>query len=89
YYLISGKQKPQSNLTTEQQVPAQVIQEEEPIVPIQTSEQIVRPEVAYCSECGNRFTDSMLQTLSNIGIAYCVHCGHKKTQEHQMSIESQ
>ena len=89
YYLISGKQKPQPNPTPEQQAAPQVKQEEEPIVPIQTSEQIVRPEVAYCSECGNRFTDSMLQTLSERGVAYCIHCGNKKTQEYQMSIESQ
>lgn len=89
YYLISGKPKPQSNPTPEQQAPPQMKQEEEPIVPIQKSEQIVRPEVAYCSECGNRFTDTMLQTLLERGVAYCIHCGNKKIQEYQMSIKSQ
>ena len=89
YYLISGKPKPQLNPAPEQQVPPQVKQEEELIVPILKSEQIVRPEVVYCSECGNRFTDSMIQTISERGVAYCIHCGNKKTQDHQMSIESQ
>ena len=94
YYAISGKPKPKKTQTnpeqpTPQQAPTQLKQEEEPIVPIQKSEQIVRPEVAYCSECGNRFTDSMLQSLSENGFAYCIHCGNKKTQANQMSIESQ
>ena len=89
YYAISGKTKPESSPAPEQQVQPQVIQKEEPIVPIQKSEQVVHPEVAYCSECGNKFTDSMLQSLSERGVAYCIHCGNKKTQEYQMSIESQ
>jgi hypothetical protein len=91
YYAISGKSKPVKNVEPEQKQPTapQVKQEEEPIVLIQKSEQIVRPEVAYCSECGNRFTDSMLQTLYERGVAYCIHCGNKKTQAYQMSIEGQ
>ncbi len=95
YYAISGKTKPVKNLAPEQQAPPQqqmirqVKHEQEPIVPIQQSIQIVRPEVAYCSECGNKFTDSMLQTLQESGVAYCIHCGNKKTQEYKMSIESQ
>ncbi len=93
YYAISGKPKPQKNQTLPEQPapppPPQVIREEEPIVPIQKSQQVVRPEVAYCSECGNRFTDTMLQSLSERGVAYCIHCGNRKTQEDQMSIESQ
>ena len=95
YYAISGKPKPVKNSAIEQQAPPQprnvyqVKQEQEPIVPIQQSEQIVRPEVAFCSECGNKFSDSMLHTLQERGIAYCIHCGSKKTQEYQMSIESQ
>ncbi len=95
YYAISGKPKPIKNAAPEQQAPPQpqiiyqVKQEQEPIVPIQQSEQIVRPEVGFCSECGNKFSDSMLHTLQERGIAYCIHCGNKKTQEYQMSIESQ
>jgi len=95
YYAISGKTKPVKNLAPEQQTPhqqqiiRQVKQEQEPILPIQQSVQKVRSEVAYCSECGNKFTDSMLQTLQESGVAYCIHCGNKKTQEYKMSIESQ
>ncbi|UCC20596.1 MAG: hypothetical protein JSV62_04730 [Promethearchaeota archaeon] len=94
YYAISGKPKPQKapanpEQPSPQQAPPQVKQEEEPIIPIQKYEQIVHPEVAYCSECGNRFTDSMIQTLTENGFAYCIHCGNKKTQANQMSIESQ
>ncbi|MFX1310472.1 MAG: hypothetical protein ACFE9M_07920 [Promethearchaeota archaeon] len=89
YYAISGKPKPECCPKPEQQTSSQVKQEEEPIIPIQKSEQIVRPEVAYCTECGNRFTDSMLQSLSEKGVAYCIHCGNRKTLEYPMSIESQ
>ena len=93
YYAISGKPRPQSNTETpqqapQQQQPPQVKKEEEPIVPIQKSSQLVRPEVTFCSECGSRFTDTMLQSLTETGVAYCIHCGSKKTQEYQMSIES-
>lgn len=97
YYAISGKPKPEKNqVVVIQQVPVQqaspqvrqVKQEEEPIVPIQKTIQIVQPEVTFCNECGNKFTDSMLQTLSDRGVAFCIHCGNKKTQDYQMSIES-
>ncbi len=92
YYAISGKPKPDKNQDIIQQVPPQVIvvkQVKEPIVPIQKTIQVVHPEVTFCSECGNKFTDSMVQTLSERGVAYCIHCGNKKTQEYRMSIESQ
>ena len=92
YYAISGKTKPDNNQDPVQQAPPQVIvikQAEEPIVPIQKTVQTIRPEVAFCSECGNKFSDSMVQTLSERGVAYCIHCGNKKAQEYQMSIESQ
>ncbi|MFX0023094.1 MAG: hypothetical protein ACFE9S_12275 [Candidatus Hermodarchaeota archaeon] len=93
YYAISGKPRPpktEAPQETTQQPPQQPPQvEEEPIVPIQKSSQLVRPEVTFCSECGNKFTDTMLESLSTTGVAYCIHCGSKKTQEYQMSIESQ
>ncbi|MFX0039623.1 MAG: hypothetical protein ACFFCY_13035 [Promethearchaeota archaeon] len=94
YYAISGKPKPQKccNPPQEQQIPQpqpHQIKEEEPIVPIQQTPQVVRPEVTFCSECGSKFTDTMIQSLSNTGVAYCIHCGSKKTQAYQMSMESQ
>jgi hypothetical protein len=89
YYAISGKPRPIKNPEPEQQPTPQVVKEEEPIVPVQSTEQVVRPEVAYCTECGNKFTDSMLQTLSERGVAFCIHCGNKKTQVSQLGIEIQ
>ena len=92
YYAISGKPKPDKDQDAVQSVPPQVIivkQTEEPIVPIQNTVQVVRPEVTFCSECGNKFSDTMVQTLSERGVAYCIHCGNKKTQDYHMSIESQ
>ncbi|MFX1572474.1 MAG: hypothetical protein ACFFB0_06970 [Promethearchaeota archaeon] len=92
YYAISGKPKPNKNQDALQQEPPQVIivqKEEEPIIPIQKTVQIIQPDVSYCSECGNKFSNSMLESLSEKGVAYCIHCGHKKTQEYQVSVESQ
>jgi hypothetical protein len=92
YYAISGKPRPpkaNSPQETPQQQPTQVEEEEEPIVPIQKAPQVVHSNVTFCSECGSKFTDTMLQSLSDTGVAYCIHCGSKKTQNYQMSIESQ
>jgi hypothetical protein len=94
YYAISGKPKPQKCCTPSQEQPSSQqqspqVEEEEPIVPIQKTPQVVRPEVTFCSECGNKFTDTMLQSLTETGVAYCIHCGSKKTHAYQMSIESQ
>ncbi|MFX1313042.1 MAG: hypothetical protein ACFFHD_10560 [Promethearchaeota archaeon] len=92
YYAISGKPKPNKKQDTVQQIPTQVIlvnKDEEPIVPIQKPVQIVQPDVSYCSECGNKFSDSMLESLSERGFAFCIHCGNKKTQEYQIGIEGQ
>ncbi len=92
YYAISGKPRPPPKTEIPQEAPPQQpaqVKEEEPIIPIQKSTQLVRPEVTFCSECGNKFTDTMTQSLSETGVAYCIHCGSKKTQEYQMSIESQ
>jgi len=92
YYAISGKPKPDKNKDVVQQVSPQVIivkEDEEPIVPIQKTVQIIQPDVSYCSECGNKFSDSMLESLSEKGIAYCIHCGNKKTQQYKISIEGQ
>ena len=89
YYAISGKPKPECcTPSTEQETAYKIKQEEEPIIPIQKTYQTIPNEVAYCSECGNRFTDSMLQTLSSKGTAYCIHCG-KGFQANSMGIESE
>ena len=88
YYAISGKPKPESNIPAQvNQAPIQVEKELEPITPIQKTYQPVHPDVAFCSECGSSFSNSMIQTLSNKGFVYCIHCG-KGFQANSMKIES-
>jgi len=88
YYAISGKSKPEPASAQEQQAPPQIEKEPEPIIPVQRSYQTVQSDVAYCSECGGQFSDSMIHTLSNKGFVYCIHCG-KGFQANSMKIESQ
>ena len=88
YYAISGKPKPESGTPAqEQQAPPQVEKQPEPITPVQKTYQTVNPDVAFCSECGNKFSGSMVQTLSNKGFVYCIHCG-KGFQGNSINIES-
>ncbi|MFX0029328.1 MAG: hypothetical protein ACFE8B_08970 [Candidatus Hermodarchaeota archaeon] len=88
YYAISGKPKPEVANVQEQATPPQVEKEPEPITPVQRTYQKVQPDVAFCSECGNPFSDSMIQTLTNKGFVYCIRCGHG-FQTNLMKIESQ
>ena len=73
YYLISGKPRPikQAKQTTP-----------EVEVPIQTKTpaprkvvQKVPAQIAFCSECGAKFTEEMSQHLTGNGLAFCIHCG--------------
>jgi hypothetical protein len=71
YYLISGKQKPMKHaepLTMEvnvQEIPKQ-------IVPMKKE---VHTDVSFCSECGNKFSETMINQLATKGQVFCVHCG--------------
>lgn len=87
YYAISGEEKPTKKPVQEQQAPPQVEEEPEPITPIQKSYQVVQPDVTFCSECGNKFSDTMIQALSTKGAVYCVYCG-KGFQSNSLKIES-
>lgn len=73
YHAISGKPikdaKKQTPVMPTEQVPV-------PAQPVQRVVKEIRPEVAYCSECGVRFTDNMTQQLEDNGIVFCVHCGN-------------
>ena len=83
YYNISGKPKPGTPQPQNQpQIRKTVIQN----VPIQKSFQEVHPEVTFCSECGNKFSNSMLNTLSENSVVYCIHCG-KGFHANQIGIE--
>jgi hypothetical protein len=77
YYLISGESKPESKPEQKEQVSPQVEIQPEPIAPIQIQKayQSVSPEISFCSECGNRFSDSMVRALSTKGDVFCIHCG--------------
>ena len=88
YYAISGETKPGCCAPAqEQHVPPLVEKQPEPITPIQKTYQTINPDVAFCSECGSKFSDSMNQTLTNKGFVYCIHCG-KGFQDRSMTIES-
>ncbi len=88
YFAISGKSKPGCcSPAQEQQLPPQVEKQPEPITPIQKTYQTINPDVAFCSECGSKFSDSMNQTLTDKGFVYCIHCG-KGFQDRSMNIES-
>jgi len=83
YYNISGKPKPGTPQQQNQpQISKTVIQN----IPIQKNFQDVHPEVSYCSECGNKFSGSMLNTLSENKVVYCIHCG-KGFHENSIGIE--
>jgi hypothetical protein len=93
YYLISGKPKPQKNSTPKQSdqpdqpEKVQVEDQSEPNIPIQRTFQKVNNDVAFCSECGNEFSESMIHTLSDKGFAYCIHCG-QGFKTNSMKIET-
>ncbi|MHA2390569.1 MAG: hypothetical protein ACXAEX_01255 [Promethearchaeota archaeon] len=88
YYAISGEEKPTKDPVKEQLAPPQVEKEPEPIIPIQKTYQTVQSDVTFCSECGNKFSDTMIQALSTKGAVYCIHCG-KGFQANSLKIESQ
>ena len=83
YYIISGKPKP--NILQQQsqpQIRKQIIQ----YAPIQKNSRETHHEVTFCSECGKKFSESMLHTLSENDIVYCIHCG-KGIQANPIVIE--
>lgn len=72
YYIISGEPKPN---TLQQQSQPQISKQMIQNTPIQKNFREVHPEVTFCSECGNKFSDSMLHTLSENNVVFCIHCG--------------
>lgn len=89
YYAISGKEKPNANMQEQQgveviQKPVQQIAQPQP----QKVVQIVNHEAAFCTECGNEFSQTMAQQLQSKGFVYCIHCG-KGFKSNYMQIEVQ
>ena len=73
YYEISGRPKP-GNVSVQQPVTPQIVQQAES--PIPKSHLHIQSDAVFCTECGTKYTDLMIKTLSNKGSAFCVHCGN-------------
>ena len=78
YYDLTGKPRPVKE-EKEEQTSQEVLEkpQEQPVV-IETPPKIVEPvapNIEYCSECGNQFTDQMHTKLSENGMVYCIFCG--------------
>jgi len=79
YYLITGKRKTEPE-SEEQETKAETPPEVQTPPLVISEENVVPPQpqnnmVSYCSECGVKFTDSMIHQLDNQGFAYCTFCG--------------
>jgi hypothetical protein len=62
YYLVSGEQKPGKPFQKDST----------------TSNEPVMKDFSnslYCSECGKKFSEKMIQQIYNNGIIFCVNCG--------------
>jgi len=72
YRAISGK--PNENIKQ----PVMIMQQVQPVpaTPPKKHVNTVRPEATYCSECGLRFTEKMIQQLNDKGHTFCVYCGN-------------
>ena len=78
YYAISGKPKPVKKAPSceEQKInQPQTYVEPEIFKPMQKEVEIVQPNAVFCSECGNQYTERMLEQLAENGIVFCVYCG--------------
>jgi hypothetical protein len=79
YYAISGKPRPVKKEEQKEEEPEEIqVEKAEPeieIKPIVKKIVMIQPDAAYCSECGNQFTEQMQQKLSENGEAFCVYCG--------------
>ena len=78
YYAISGKPKKKEEIIP--QTP-----EAPTIPPHQVSNLTERNEIRfpnYCTECGQKITESMESLLISRGIAFCFHCG----KEYELKI---
>ena len=79
YYAISGKPKPvkveksEESEVLEQVVQPKVISKANYSAPSEYD--MIRPNAAYCNECGSEFTPYMKSQLSSNGFVFCIHCG--------------
>ena len=72
YYGITGKEKPIKQVQPEKIDESPVMNEEIP-------KTIISPEpqsISFCSECGMKFSESMMAQLNTKGRVFCIHCGN-------------
>jgi hypothetical protein len=75
YYLISGKEKPMKQAEVpELEMVAQEIPKQ--VVPMKKE---VQANVSFCSQCGTKYSETMVHQLDTQGRAFCVHCGEGLT----------
>lgn len=81
YYAITGKPRPvkkEEESEIEVEPDASYVKVVEPQVesPIVMKDlAAIQPDAAYCSECGNQFTEQMQQKLHENGSTFCIYCG--------------
>ena len=79
YYGITGNPRPVKN-EEEAEAESDVSQAQVKEPQIETSPVIkqmapIQPDAAYCSECGNQFTEQMQEKLHENLRVFCIYCG--------------
>ena len=85
YYGITDKPKPGTEPAPQSDAP-QTDKNPDPIAHAQENYQHIQPDAMFCTECGTKFTDTMMHTLSNRESVFCIHCG-KGLQSNPIEIE--
>ena len=70
YYLISGKEKPKKGEEKPKIEECIEIKEKIPEIIVQQE-----PQISFCSECGCKFSESMVNQLNTTRQVFCIHCG--------------
>jgi hypothetical protein len=75
YNLISGKEKPLKQAEVpELEIVAQEIPKQ--VVPMKKEVQV---NAFFCSQCGTKYSETMIHQLDTQGRAFCIHCGEGLT----------
>ncbi|MHA1669646.1 MAG: hypothetical protein ACTSV5_03605 [Promethearchaeota archaeon] len=79
YYAITGISRPiKEEKESEAESKLSQVQVKEPEIkktPVIKHISLIQPDAAYCSECGNQFTEQMQQKLNDNGSIFCIFCG--------------
>jgi len=74
YNLVSGKTK--SKTQNESLLPPDEISKDQSLQP-HSLIGAVQPNLMYCTECGNKFSEKMINNLKTNKITFCIHCGKR------------